>query len=384
MRITLTPSLSSPNPVTARRLMGQLFPILLLLPALAQSAEPAGAAANPDATSAPDLHAANLRAVDEYILPNYRTLAKNTALLENALAAFCEHTDSAHLRQTEDAFQTTMDAWQKAQTIRFGPAELFLRHDRIQHWPDPHGTAGRQLAALLSSKDDQAISPEGMAAQSVAVQGLGALEELLFNRTPEQFRDANGANFRCRMAAAIGANLRQLTQGLLDDWQGGRIHFRQVIESAPNGNDYFYNAQEVTARLLNNLHRELQAVADIKLGRVLDDPRLNPKRAESWRSRRSLANIRLNLESTRAFYRITFAPMIQDPGVHQRIEAGFEAALRAASAISTSLFEAVSNETGRKQLSELRQRVTELRMLIGEQIPAGIGVPLGFNNLDGD
>jgi len=220
--------------------------------------------------------------------------------------------------------------------------------------------------------------------RSVAVQGLGTLERLLFNTGLETLKQGDKASYRCRLAEAIADNLRRMAIGALDNWRGGKIHYRQVVATAADGNANFDSAREVTARLLNNLHTQLQAIEQIKLGRVLDDKRRNPKRAESWRARRSLKNIEVNLESAQKLYRTAFAPLIAEPAVRQSLELAFAEALQQTRGIEPSLYQAAATPEGLQQLEALRRQVAELRMQVAGRIPAAIGIPLGFNSLDGD
>ena len=349
--------------------MKSVFPLLLLLSVVAGPA-----------SATPDWSRSNLAAVDEHMVPRYQRLAEATVELKGRVKGLCEAPDDRGLDRAREGFHTSMDAWQGIQHIRFGPVEMYLRHHRFQLWPDKHNTGSKQLRGLLAEEQPAVLEPERFRSLSVAVQGLSVLERLLF---AEQVDGAAFAGYRCRLAGAVAANLAAMAEGIVAQWPT----WRRTIETAEGGNDEFDSDREVAARLLNNLHTQLQAVVELKLARPLGKPgaKAKPRRAESWRSRRSLRNIAINLEAVEALYRNVFAPRLApDDDVDRAITAAFTEARAAAVAIDRPLYDIVRDADYRPALERLRTSAAHLRRTVAERLPPAIDIPLGFNSLDGD
>ena len=356
---------------------GRYLLTLLLLPALV--------------SAAPTLQQANLTVVDDHLVPRYQTLMQASDALHQETRRFCTAPDAAGLEVIQQDFRDTMDAWMGIQHIRFGPAELFLRHHRFQYWPDKHNTGSKQLRKLLASEDMAVLSEDRFRETSVAVQGLSTLERLLFTDKPvnELFGSTDAPSYRCLLVEAISANLAMMASGMVTDWTRGDAPYREVIADAEQGNDYYETSKEVTARLLNNFHTQLQVIVDQKLLRPLSTTaeKAKPRRAEAWRSHRSLDNIITNLEALQELYLTGFAPMLQDPQqreLDQQIRNGFKEALAAARAIDQPLYTIAADAQHRPQLQQLIDSNRQLKRIVGTQLPGALGLTLGFNSLDGD
>jgi len=219
-----------------------------------------------------------LRIADEHIIPGYEVLAQATAGLNEQAAVFCTRPDAPALQSLREHFHDAMDAWQSIQDIRFGPVEFLMRNYRYELWPDKRGTVGKHLRRLLAARDPAALEPERFAVGSVAEQGFSALERLLFGPhvSPEEFATGENGRYRCAVVRAITRNLAQMSSGLLHDWTRGEAPHRDYFATAARGNAYYEDDQELSARLLNSVHTQLQVVVDQKLDRPLGG---SPERA---------------------------------------------------------------------------------------------------------
>lgn len=330
----------------------------------------------------------DLAVMDQQILPAYQQFADVTHALQQQSRRFCAAPDQAGLTQLQSAYLRSLDAWQRSQTIRFGPVDFALRLQRIQLWPDKRGSVGKHLKRLLAAQSAAALEPDNFARGSVAVQGLSAMERLLYDKQTSAARFAGDpANaYRCALLIAIGDNLSRIATGIIDDWLHNDTAYRQAIATAASGNDFFENRAEVDSKLLNALHTQLQIIVDQKLDRPLGKTlqTARGKRAENWRSAHSLNNIQTNLAAARQFYRLAFATRLSDPSLDQRIETAFTRSLAAAADITLPLAQAVASAEQRPTVLALRQQASALKALIGQQLPQATGIPLGFNSLDGD
>ncbi|MCB1773290.1 MAG: imelysin family protein [Gammaproteobacteria bacterium] len=328
--------------------------------------------------AAGDADTANLAVADEHIVPAYQALQEQTAALDAAAQAGCLAPDGRS--QMQNAFASAFLAWQDIQHIRFGPVQYLSRDFRFQMWPDKRGSVGKHLARLLASGDPAALETATFASGSVAVQGFSALERLLYGS------EGGGREWQCQVINAITNNLQQMATDTLVGWTTGDESHHRMFATAGDGNALYDSAGELSGKLLNSLHTQLELVIDRKLRRPLDDnmAKARPKRAEAWRSGLSLPAITRNIEALRALYRVGFARILGDKALDARIEAGFESALATAAGIGLPLHEAVKDDAQRQQLERLLADLERLAQDIGRELTSALGLSLGFNSLDGD
>jgi predicted lipoprotein len=356
-------------------------PALLALTLAAVLAAPSAAAAEPDYARI------NGAAIEGRIVPGYALFADAAAKLDESVRGLCEAPSEATLEAARAAFHDAMDAWMGVQFIRFGPIEQDNRVFRIQYWPEQKNAIGRQLAALLAVAGKSPPTAESLAEQSVAVQGLPALERLLFGDRAA----AAESPAACAVAAAASGNVDAMAAAVSREWQD---EFARVIEQPGPDNALYRSQQEVTRDLFKTLIGCLEAIARLKLGPVLGAAtgEAHPKRAESWRRARSLRNIALNLAALRALYEGTddhgFAAAARaQPGgeeVARSIEDGFAQSFAAAGRVTVPLAEAASREDMAIHLNYLMLEVEQIREHITGQLGPLLGISLGFNALDGD
>ncbi|MBK9130065.1 MAG: imelysin family protein [Gammaproteobacteria bacterium] len=336
--------------------------------------------------------AVNRAVVNEHIIPRYRDLVEATAGLEKHSREFCAAPDENGLADLRAEFQGAMDAWMAIQHVRFGPVELYLRYNRFQLWPDKHNTAERQLNKALAEQDIGQLADDKFPYASVALQGLSAYERLLFDSdaNPDRFLGAGQDGYPCLLLEAIAHNLARMSADVHREWTTGTPSYREIVFDAERGNSYFESSAEFSARMLNNLYTSLQFIVDQKLLSPLGatPAEANPRRAESWRSRRSLRNITLNLEAAESLYLTAYsAPLKADKrntGLDREIREAFSRALEAAHTIKEPLYDALQSESGRQSVERLLTATSELKRLLGGPLPAALGLSLGFNSLDGD
>lgn len=337
--------------------------------------------------SSDDVGARYLPAVDTYIVPAYRALTAATVVLEVRATAFCRAPTQTGLDRLRASFHVSMDAWQWIQTVRFGPVVYLTRSHRYQLWPDKRGTVNKHLRALLASKDREALEAERFARASVAVQGLSALEILLFDShaAAQDFQGEDGA-YACEVLQAIASNLARMSTQLTANWVQGDEAYRHYIASAREGNAVFEEERAAGGQLLSDLRTTLEVARQLKLDGPMGEriEQARPRRAESWRSRRSTQNIRRNLEGAHRLYQTAFAPRLSGTNLDVEIEAAFESAVAAADQISLPLADAVADPAQRAQVQSLRERIGVLETLFASRAAEALDLPMGFNSLDGD
>jgi predicted lipoprotein len=359
--------------------MRLIVPVFAIL--LAMTAMPAHAA---DA----DTYAAlNRAAVEKHILPRYDGLAVAMADLHAVATAYCAAPASRPIAELQAAFGTAMDAWQDIQHVRFGPIDWFFRSQRFAFWPDPRNIVGKQMAELLARHQSGTVDVELLAKGSVAIQGLPAMERMIYGDAAGTLKSGSDAIYRCHYVAAIAANLAQMAKETRAAWrEGGDRAFAVVMLDTAKTDVPYRESQEATLELFKALYLAVELASDHKLARPLGaaikDAR--PRLAESWRSERSLRNIQRNLAAARDLYQTGFAPAVADKTLDTAIVASFARALATAASMETPLETAVQDPATRPQAEKLAGEVLALKKLLAERLPAAMDIPVGFNALDGD
>lgn len=372
--------------VPAMRRTALLILSLCLLPVLAV---PAPAQTGALVTPRQQL---NITISERHILPGYEALLAAGKTLHTGVDAFCAQPGQTGLEKAQAAFHTAMDAWMGVQHIRIGPAEQSQRNFRLQFWPDRRGIAARHLRTLLAKGDRSVLTADTFPTISVAVQGFPAMERLLFGESAQKLLAGNEADYRCAVLQAIAGNVENIAQGILDDWRGP-AGFGHIIETAWEGNSRYIDNREALRDLFKGFHGGLETVYALKLLPVLGKElaKARPRRAESWRSARSLRNIAVNIAVLQKLYTgdgaIAGYILTRDPendALDDDIRAAFDRTARAIDAIGMPLSAAVADPAARPRVEELAIAVHELSQQVSGPLADALDIGLGFNARDGD
>ncbi|HYH22322.1 MAG TPA: imelysin family protein [Azospirillum sp.] len=322
-------------------------------------------------------------------------LATATSDLAARVERFCAGPDAAGLEGVRAGYGAAMDAWAGVQHLRPGPLLLEMRSDRIAFWPERRNIVTRQVEQLLGARDPKALEPAAFAKQSAAVQGLTAVERLLFGDgvTAASFGGAGGGEtggHRCALTLAVARNVARLGTEVRDGWA---VLGPQLVAGAttPVG----ASAKEAVDNLYASLVTALQVVVDqkllIPLGESLADAK--PALAESARAGRSLKNIEINLAAMRAMVLGEdggpgFAALLPDnaegTAARKAVAKAFDDAAAAVKAVPVSLDKAVADPKQRKTVEAAFRAAKSVQTVLVQKFPPLIGVTLGFNELDGD
>jgi hypothetical protein len=333
----------------------------------------------------------------DYLLPRYQALVQATDKQEQSWTAFCRQPSADGFGSVRSAFQAAMDAWMPLQHVHTGPVSLQTRIDRIYFWPERKNAVTKQVAALLQSGNAAALAPDRIATASVAVQGFPALQLLLYDGDDPAHLFLSGdpaAAYRCAYGTAVARNLKAIAGQIAAGWTAAI----DAMAAAPprSGGEFGLpgSPKETAQQMFTDLLTLFQLVGDLKLalplGLSLDEPK--PKLAESWRSGRSLRNVELNLESARAMYgkdgTSGFRSLMPAGGdsddLDDQIARAFAEMASSLAAIPMPLDTAVGDSSARPEVEALLADVRRVRDLVGQKLPAAIGLSVGFNALDGD
>ncbi|MEX1060566.1 MAG: imelysin family protein, partial [Methyloceanibacter sp.] len=171
-------------------------------------------------------HAAIARgSLTEVIRPGYAALADATGALKGKVENLCTEPSTAALDEAKDAFAATVAAWSKVEILRFGPVTQDHRYERLFFWPDPKGLGLRQLQDVLAKQDETVTEPDALAGKSVALQGLPALEYLLYGDGAETLAmSGDSGAFRCGFALSVATNIDRIARNVVEGWREGAAY----------------------------------------------------------------------------------------------------------------------------------------------------------------
>ncbi|MBE1283642.1 MAG: peptidase M75 [Rhodobacteraceae bacterium] len=316
-------------------------------------------------------HDARIRAVlDHHILPGFQHLSEEAEDLSNS-AAQCS-TDKEGVKA---AYHDAFDAWIQVSHLRFGPSETGDRAFALAYWPDSKGFTPKTLTSLLNSADPIVQDPEAFSTLSIAGRGFYALEFLLYDERLSMLGDPA---YRCALIAAIAGDIDANVAAIRNDWETGYA----ASLSQPGGDSPYRSEAEAAQELFKALLTGLEFTAETRLGRPLgtfDRPR--PRRAEVWRSERSLSHVRLSLASLR-----DLAALLAEgyPSTAETLDRAFAKAIDRADTLDDPIFAGVVDPKGRIKVEALQQQVNNIRALAESDLGPRLGVAAGFNSLDGD
>lgn len=307
--------------------------------------------------------------LDQQIVPGFAELAESSAMLATVAGNDCTPGNSDLMQ----AYNRAFDAWVRVSHLRFGPSEVQNRAFVLAFWPDSRGKTPRALARLLADQDVALLAPEEYAELSIAARGFYALEYLLFEPQLQQ-----PAAYACALVQAGSADIARITAAINTDWQSYAETLRSPAADGP-----YKTEDEATQELFKALLTGLQFTSDMRLGRPLgsfDRPR--PKRAEARRSERSKRHIELSVTE---LAQLADLLATDDSSLERELASAFAEATDNLGGIASADLGQVTEPMGWMQVDMLRltlhdRIMEELVPLLGEDL----GVPAGFNALDGD
>ncbi|HDM8159400.1 iron-regulated protein A [Vibrio harveyi] len=291
-----------------------------------------------------------------------------TTKLEQSLTEYCASQMKGDA-QIKQQWHQTMLVWMALQGQERGPATALEQSWNVQFWPDKKNTTGRKMSVL--TKSDQVWSAEDISTQSVTVQGLGALEWLLYDKASSLSTNSN----TCATSVAIAENLNNKANIIAGSWAQNPWKSLDMTEWESEYISLLSNQLEYS---MKKLSRPLA-----KIGK----PR--PYFSESWRSQTSLSNLKANLEALQALYLANGSgldALLREQGhseLADRVVHQFDMALDTWPE-DKSLFAALQTKDGYRMVLAQYNKLEQLKYLIHEEVAIELGVVIGFNATDGD
>ncbi len=353
---------------------------------LAGAAVVALTAASPAAGA--DVGAVTEAVIVSHIQPSYERLASEFDLLTLAIDDLCTAPGAPALAAARAAFGEAVAAWSRIAHIRFGPVAEDNRYERIHFWPDRRGIGVRQTRRLIAAADETLLDPARLMQQSVAVQGLGALEIALFDAGADDLAAPGSDGYRCRYAHAVALRLAATASAVDRAWADDEGFAMSLRRPGPD-NPLYRDDDEVLAEYVGTLAQGFEALRDLKLIPVLgaDAATARPGLAVFRRSQLGRRAVVAELAGLAHMFEVSglgLALSDDDRWMGAGALFEFRNATRTLDAMAADLGVEVADVDGRGRLTYLVIVMRSLQRLIGEQIATALGLTMGFSSLDGD
>lgn len=309
---------------------------------------------------------------------------------ESAHAQSLEHSAGGtdRLDPIRTAYAATANAFSTIELLRVGPLLDNNRQNRLFYWPDPRRAGERQLRSLLTA-DPATLTADSMSERSVAVQGLPALERLLYGRLSDELAsassDSDTVQRHCAAIVAISGNVAALSAELAAEWQADDGIARKL--ASPQAADtLFRSTDEVVRSVLTQLAGGLDVMIDVKLAPMLDSE--PPRRGSSPFRSSALTPVNLlgNLSSMRTL--AIESGLAESAGLEAELDFEFRIARNHLTEWSRSLpsgsWPNVLADDEASLLRALHSTLSSIRRTINERLAPSLGIRTGFNAEDGD
>ena len=319
-----------------------------------------------------------------HIATGYNKFASATERMNSIISSFVDN--EADIVSLRVVFEDLMDAWMAIQHLRFGPAQVQARAYRIQFWPDTRNRVGRQLGSVLARERTDLVSdPTAMTNSSVALQGLPALERLLYEI------ELTPGSYASQLAKAIANNLQTIGTSLATDWAPGG-GWSEGLYLPKQHSKSFPTAAHATSALLLAITTQLEFIVNKKINLPLGGQTGNHRLrlAESWRSGRSLRNIRLNISTLINLYEQgegRFRRLIESTGndaIAKSVSSALQSGLRTIELLPDNFGSSISDIEFQVKLKLVGNDLARAQVATSRDVAPALGIILGFNSLDGD
>ncbi|TPK69965.1 peptidase M75, Imelysin [Mesorhizobium sp. B2-4-15] len=327
------------------------------------------------------------RAIEGFVRPAYAGLHEHTQSLAKAMHKLCEAPSQGKLDAARAEFSATVYAWSSAEIIGFGPIKENNRLERMLYWPDRKSIGLKQVQAALSDKDATATDPAQLAGKSVAMQGLGALEFVLYGDGADALAGKDDP-YRCAYGAAVAGNVETIAGEVSEAWNKPDGFAALWANPGPQ-NALYRDGNEAVTELVGVLVKELEMVRDVRLkGFLGGKPDADkPKQAIYWRSQNTANSLAGNLAGIDALFRVSKlgdALPADARWMAESIHVQLVNGVAAAKSIQGPIDKALADPALREKLEHFALITSSLSTLIGTRLTAEFGLTAGFSSLDGD
>ncbi len=328
---------------------------------------------------------------DQVILPLYRDLETQAVKLVTSSKNFCQQPNNEQLQQLRQAWLNTMLAWQRTDSLMFGPA--------IEEQLDFHinFTPPKKLIIKQLLNSDQPITGETLNKNGVGGKGLSTLEYLLYDRErsdadllQDYVPENSAAQRRCAYLQEVSELLHSDIQRITTPWLRTQNSYADSFRTAGAGSPMFVSQQEAIDTLISKLYQSAEKTTGRRLAKPLGirtKQAPKPYQLEAWRSGASMALVKANLQGIKM--------LLVDGGILAHLTTQSTAAKHTAQSLAQALDKAMTLDVPADAFSVVDsgnstallpwyEQSQIIKNIIKNEVAAELGVQLGFNDNDGD
>ncbi|MBB3048258.1 hypothetical protein FHR99_002532 [Litorivivens lipolytica] len=328
----------------------------------------------------------------EAILPLHeKFLAESLSLSQNTSAFCAQNSRSAEdLAALRDRWVAAMNGWEGIQSIQFGPVTDDNQAWKVQFWPDRKNLIARKTEQFVIG--DEAITLPALQDSSVVIQGLSAMEYLLYDKPAAKLIGPDGQGY-CDHLNAAASNLQQVADFLHEGWHPSGKNYLGTWQSPGPDNLDYPDENAAIGALIETIVYGLERIKRDKLQRPLglEGGQANTFLLEWWRSQQSREAILINLHSLQLLYSAGngagLNELLQARGATElsdTVTTQFDRAISAIASLEGSLEQNHAKAANAESLETLYATLTDLLAAFKREIPSTLGITLGFNANDGD
>ncbi|TGQ65037.1 MAG: peptidase M75, Imelysin [Mesorhizobium sp.] len=327
------------------------------------------------------------RAIDGFVRPAYASLHRHAEVLTRSMHKLCTAPSPDELDAARAAFSATVDAWSSVEIIGFGPIKENNRLERMLYWPDRKSIGLKQVQAALAAKDPTATDPAQLAGKSVAMQGLGALEYVLYGDGADTLAGKDEP-YRCAYGAAVAGNIETMAGDVADAWSKPD-GFASLWANPGPQNALYRDGNEAVTELVGVFINEMEMARDVRLKGFLGaKPDADkPKQAIYWRSQNTTNSLAGNLAGVDALFQASqLGDALPEDArwIAESIHIQLVNGVATAKSVQGPINKALADPALREKLEHFRLITSSLSTLLGTRLTAEFGLTAGFSSLDGD
>jgi uncharacterized protein len=335
----------------------------------------------PVASAELDPYAVVQRVLAKHVIPEVSAFADATSPLPNKAENVCKTGDEAAREELEGQLRKAIYAYARVDFLRFGPMQRNGMREKLSFWPDPRGIMRRQLRQFLSSKGAETATTELMLKQSAALQGLPALEALVFDQTDGTLGPDPSQTKRCTVAMAVAGAIATNANTVKEQWlkEGG---WKDKMLRPGSDNDTYKEPSESASELVKALLVGFQLTSDVQVKPLIaakDEP-YGPYLTSHSERQFFLENIK----SIHKFYETLAleSALADDQGWIVNWAGGAWRTILASDGAGG--YADGARKPGAPQPREVFDKIVGLRKLVSREMAAASKLTVGFNELDGD
>ncbi|MBW9063384.1 hypothetical protein JNB71_08645 [Rhizobium herbae] len=331
------------------------------------------------------------KAVDDFIRPGYLDLMEGTQSLAEAAHVLCDKPSEETFGDVQMTFDEVVQQWSTIEIVRVGPVIEGNRFERFLFFPDRKSTGLKQVQRILATSDETATKAETLKGKSVAAQGLGALEYVLYG-TGAEVLSSQKNGFRCRYGAAIADNLKSIAAELHAEWEKPD-GIQSAWKTPGPDNPLYRDGKEAATELLGILVHGVESIRDQRLrpfyaAIVKGEPdKGHPKLAIYWRSGNTMPALSANFTAVQTLFNEADLGGLLPDGRRSMVRAinhVLQAIVDDADQIDLPIDEAIEDEEQRVRLNRILQNTNDVLQRLNLDFGGAIGLGAGFSFADGD